>query len=94
MKRQSSKITLVILFTIVLVLTKSCVNVQIPTRESSQNNLTPITLIHEKEFQVVQPGQTITAPKFDDVNNWFLISDQALIKINRLQIEEQRSFDK
>ena len=77
-----------------------CVTLNIDSKEDDKietanisnvsDNITSVTLIHENEILVVKPGENILAPKIKGVNQWYLISDYALMKINKVQIDAAR----
>ena len=64
--------------------------VESATISSVNNDITLVTLIHENEILVVKPGENVLAPKIKGVNQWYLISDYALMKINKVQIDAAR----
>ena len=77
-----------------------CVTLNIDSKEDDKiktanisnvsDNITSVTLIHENEILVVKPGENVLAPKIKGVNQWYLISDYALMKINKVQIDAAR----
>lgn len=52
---------------------------------------TQVVLIQGVEITPVRPGETITAPHVDGVKFWYLMSDFALEKVNKIQIDTTRT---
>jgi len=50
-------------------------------------------LIQSVEIIAVEAGETITVPDIDGVTYWYLMSDYAMEKINKLQIDRSRVQD-
>lgn len=49
-----------------------------------------IVLIQDVELVPVEPGDTITAPIISGVTYWYLISDFAMEKVNKIRIDRSR----
>ena len=89
MKEQFGRAILPMLFIITILFSAACV--KFPDYPEPPNNKTEIVLIQEIEFKVVKPGETITIPHIKNVNHWFLISDFAMEKVNRIQVDAART---
>lgn len=90
--KQLTKVTLVTSSIIAALLITGCVTLEINsvTEAPKPPEVADIVLIEEVELKVIQPGETFTAPNVPGVNNWYLISDYAMKKINNLQIDSAR----
>ena len=88
MKGRFAKEIRKMLFIIVISFSVACV--RFPDHPPAQSNTTEIVLISEVEMKVMKPGDSFTCPTTNGVTHWFLISDFALEKINRLQVDSAR----
>ena len=74
-----------------------CLSLNYSTPQSvetqSIDTLSEIVLIQSVEIIAVEAGETITVPDIDGVTYWYLMSDYAMEKINKLQIDRSRVQD-
>lgn len=81
---------------IVILLTEGCVTLNYNNNPESvaatTNSVTSeVVLIQNVEILPLLPGQTFTVPtNVTGVTRWYLMSDYALMKINKIQIDTSR----